>query len=226
VLGHGDLGTSLLFIFPLFIAYEIGVAFAPAGNGVDFVTHWMFAAVGRDRGHYLLLNLVLAGAFVGFVLYLRKKHSLELRSFTPMLLLSAIYALTLGSFIVFVMEKLLGFEGLLAIDRGTAIIISLGAGVHEELIFRLGLLAGGAYLIRACGLKHNWAIFAALIASALLFSAAHHIGPGSDDWDLTVFTYRAMAGAIFGLVFYFHSLAHAVYTHFLYDAYVLVFQAR
>lgn len=228
VLGHGDLGTSLLFIFPLFLAYEIGVAFTPAGNGVDFVTQWVYAAVGHDRSHYVILNLVLVGLFIALILYLRTQKMLQVRSFLPMLFLSGIYALTLGTFILFVMDKMLGFDGLMQIgelDAGTKLVISLGAGVHEELIFRLGLLAGGAYVIRALGVRHNWAIFIALVASALLFSAAHHIGPAGDPWNLVVFTYRALAGAIFGVLFYFQSLSHAVYTHFLYDTYVLLFQA-
>ena len=222
VLGRGDLATSLLFVFPLLVAYELGVAFAPAGNGVDFITQWMFAAVGEDRTHYIVLNLALAGAFVALVLYLRRRRALALGDFTPMLLLSAIYALSMGSFIVFVMDRLLGFDGLMAIDAGTALIISLGAGVHEELVFRLGLLAGGAYLLRLLGVRHRWAVVLALAASALLFAAAHHVGPGGEPWNPVVFTYRALAGAVFGTIFYVHSLAHAVYTHFLYDAYVLI----
>lgn len=227
VLGNGDLGTSLVFIFPLFLAYEIGVAFTPAGNGVDFVTEWAYAAVGHDRANYVILNLVLVGLFVALILYLRKQNMLQLRSFLPMLFLSGIYALTLGTFILFVMDKLLGFDGLMQIGElgtGTKLIISLGAGVHEEMIFRLGLMAGSAYVIRALGVRHNWAIFLALVGSALVFSAAHHIGPAGDPWSALVFTYRALAGAIFGVLFYFQSLSHAVYTHFLYDTYVLVFQ--
>ena len=51
---------------------------------------------------------------------------------------------------------------------------------------------------------------------------AHHVGPYGDPFARGVFTYRALAGVVFGLVFYYRSLAHAVYTHFLYDFYVLV----
>ena len=37
--GHGDLGSSLVLIFPLLLAYEIGVLFAGRVNGADLVTH-------------------------------------------------------------------------------------------------------------------------------------------------------------------------------------------
>ncbi len=225
VLGYGDLGTSLVLIFPLFLAYEIGVMFTPTMNGVDFITGWLFRAVDYDKSKYLMVHFVLALGFVGFIIYMRQKAMFQLRTFPPMIMESAIYALTLGTFIIFVMQKLLGFDGLMAtgdMEASHAFITSLGAGVHEELVFRLGMMAGGAYLLRASGLKHTWAVVLALAASSAVFSAVHHIGEYGDPWSLTVFTYRTLAGALFGLIFYFRSLSHAVYTHFLYDVYVLV----
>src|SRR5205814_1065638 len=81
--------------------------------------------------------------------YLRKKRSLGRIAPLPMLLESGIYALTLGSFIVFIMRRLLGIEPTLAVggqDAGTGIILSCGAGLYEELVFRLGACAGGAAL--------------------------------------------------------------------------------
>ncbi|RMH41380.1 MAG: CPBP family intramembrane metalloprotease [Deltaproteobacteria bacterium] len=226
-LGRGDLATSFAFIFPLFVGYELGVVFTPALNGVDFVTGWILHAVDGDRGRYVVVNLSLAVVYVAALWWLRRRRAVDLRAFMPMLLLSAIYALTLGSFIVFVMTRLLGFDGLLAtgdLGLGSRLIVAMGAGVHEELVFRLGLLAGGAYLLRAMGVRHRVAAAIAFVASSLLFSAAHHVGPLGDPFTLPVFVYRALAGAAFGAIFYFHSLSHAVYTHFLYDVYVLLFR--
>jgi membrane protease YdiL (CAAX protease family) len=37
-----------------------------------------------------------------------------------------------------------------------------------------------------------------------------------------VFTFRLLAGVAFALIFYYRSLAHAVYAHALYDVWVLV----
>jgi membrane protease YdiL (CAAX protease family) len=69
---------------------------------------------------------------------------------------------------------------------------------------------------------HRCAMPAALIGSALLFSLAHHLGPHGEAFLAQVFVYRTLAGVAFGLIFYYHSLAHAVYTHFFYDVYVLM----
>jgi hypothetical protein len=218
VLGRGDIATSLLYVFPLFLIYEVAVAFAPAMNGVDFVSRNLFALVGGDRRLYLLVHGILALLYVGLLVFLARKRKLHKGRFLPMLLESAIYALTLGSLIVFVMQSLLG----LSVGALTNVVLSLGAGVHEELVFRLGVLAGGAALIRLAGASHDGAVIAAFLVSSLVFSAAHHIGAAGEPWGLQVFVFRTLAGLLFGTIFYFRSLAHAVYTHALYDVYVLV----
>lgn len=220
--GHGDLPTSLLLIFPLFLAYQIGVMFSTTVNGVDFVTRWVFAACGYDRELYLIVHGVLAALFLGLLLFLRHRRKFDLGVVPPLLLESVIYALTLGTVIVFVMDRLLGLS-VTALDHSSQeIVMSLGAGVHEELVFRLGLMGGGAAALMLAGIGLGPAVAIALAVSAVVFSAAHHAGPLGEPFEQTVFVYRTLAGIAFGLIFYFRSLAHAVYAHFLYDVYVLV----
>ena len=229
-LGHGDLAASLILIFPLLLAYEVGVMFSSSVNGVVFVTRHVFAAVDRDRERYLLVQLVLALGFLGYVLYMRRRRDFARPAVMSLLLEATIYALTLGTFIVFLMQDVLGFalDGTAAMALGRAgevVVISLGAGVHEELVFRLGLMAGGTALLAWTGMRHGIAMALSLLGSALVFSLAHHIGPYGDPFQSGVFVYRALAGVIFGLIFYYRSLAHAVYTHFLYDLYVLALRS-
>jgi hypothetical protein len=208
--------------------------FSPTVNGVDFVTRWVFAAVGYDRERFLLVHLVLAVGFLAVLLYLRRRRTFRLRAFPPMLLESVAYAITMGTAIAVLMERVLGL-GLLVPgeldaevaggERTRVVVMSLGAGVHEELVFRLGLMGGGAAALMLVGLGRAVSVTAALAVSALLFSAAHHAGPMGEAFDTSVFVYRLLAGVVFGLIFYFRSLAHAVYTHFLYDLYVLLLRS-
>lgn len=225
-LGHGDLATSLLLIAPLFLVYEVGVMFSTSMNGVDFVTRGLYGALGSTRLHFLIAQAVLAGIYLLLLMQARRRRQVDAEQVLPMLLESAIYALTLGTFIVFVMQRLLGFwiniDHLALGSTGEAVVVALGAGVHEELVFRLGLMAGGAALLARTGMSRRVALPLALVVSALAFSAAHHLGPHGEPFTLSVFTYRALAGTAFGLIFYYRSLSHAVYTHFLYDLYVLV----
>jgi hypothetical protein len=241
--GHGDLAASLVLIVPIFLIYEIGVMFSPTINGVDFVTRSVFAAVGHDRDRYLLVHLLCAVAFTVWVLASQRRRTFSADVVAPLLMESAIYALTLGAAILALMQHLLGFEGKLAIDglgalamtdglsavslgpTGEALVVSLGAGVHEELVFRLGILSGGLALLLRSGLAPRLAIPLAVAGSALIFSLAHHLGPHGESFATSVFVYRALAGVAFGLIYWYRSLAHAVYAHVLYDVYVLVFRS-
>jgi hypothetical protein len=224
--GHGDLRTSLILVFPLFLAYQIGVMFSPTINGVDFMTRVMYGAMGSDRDNYLALQLVLAVTFVLYVTAQRERGRFTFRGIVPLVAESALYAITLGTLIVLIMQKLLGLELAIRLGAtGQAIVISLGAGVHEELIFRLGAMAGGMAVLSRVGIDSRIAMLVALFGSAILFSGAHHIGTHGDVLDTSVFTYRMLAGVAFGLIFYYRSLAHAVYAHFLYDVYVLVIRS-
>lgn len=236
-LGHGDLATSLILIAPLFLAYEIAVAFSRSVNGVDFVTRWVLAAVDHDSTHYLVTQLILVALFIVIVACAHRQRAAAREAAVPMMLESAIYALTLGSVIVLLMQELFGLAGageqlsgvagalsstsLSLGDTGEAVVIALGAGVHEELVFRLGLMAGTTALLHRAGVRRRLAVIAALIGSSLIFSLAHHVGAHGEPFHIDVFTYRTLAGVVFGLVFYHRSLAHAVYTHFFYDLYVL-----
>ncbi len=223
-LGYGHVASSLLLIFPLWITYELGLLLTPANNGVDFLSRVIFDLVERDAQHYLYLHLALGGIYLGILTALWRRGALALEQVTPMLLESSIYALTLGSLIIFVMDRLIGVE-LLAMgapEVGNALVISLGAGVHEELIFRLLLMGVGAALLSRVLPSRRLAILLAALLSALLFALAHHHGAGGEVFALPVFVYRAIAGLVFAAIFYYRSLAHAVYSHFLYDFYVLV----
>ncbi len=229
-LGRGDLTTSLLYIFPLLLIYQVGILFSSSINGADFVSRALMAAVGDDRVVYLGVHLALALAFFAIVYLLRSKRSLAIGDGLPMVAESAIYALTLGSLILVLMDRVFGMAiiadaDLNGIELGgsaQAIVASIGAGVHEELVFRLGVFAGLAFVLSKLGVKITIALLVAAVASSLLFSMAHHLGPYGEPFATRVFVYRALAGAAFTAIFYFRSLAHAVYSHFLYDVYVLV----
>ncbi|MCC6996809.1 MAG: CPBP family intramembrane metalloprotease [Deltaproteobacteria bacterium] len=218
--------TSVLFVLPLMLAYQIGILASGFRNGVDYVTRLLFWVVGYQRNLYLLVNLGILVLFVAAVLYLRKKQKLDLKRFPMMLVESTVYALLMGSFILFLMSKVLHLSPRLAIAGSGAydeLVMSIGAGVHEELVFRMGLMVGLAWLgARVFKLKSGAALAGAFLVSSVLFSAAHHIGPFGEPFKFGVFTYRLLSGLVFATIFYYRSFATAVYTHALYDIYVLL----
>jgi hypothetical protein len=224
--------TSVLLVFPLFIIYQIGVLSIPSTyNGADLLTSQMLRLLHGNGTTYLLINSVLAVAFLILVLVLRRKNTFDPRLFLPVLLESAIYALTMGSLICFVMIDFLHIDPKLLIGCSTTpeqaspvakIVLSLGAGVHEELVFRLIMVGGGVWLLtRGLGLRRWLAVGLAMIISSVLFSAAHHV-IGGEPFRVGAFTSRLLCGLVFATLFQTRGFAVAVYTHALYDIYVLI----
>lgn len=208
--GHGDVGSSLVLIFPLLLAYEIGVLFAGQVNGADLVTRALYSAAG-SRGVYLAIYAAIAVGFLIWIRQTRRWGTLRLELAGPVILEAALYALTLGALVSLIVDRLLGLGLTLP-----SVISALGAGVHEELVFRLAGVAGIVALARGA-LGERLAVVAAVIASSLLFAAAHHLGAHGEPWTAHAFAFRAIAGAAFAAIFWFRSLAHAVYAHVLYD---------
>jgi hypothetical protein len=199
-----------VLIVPLFLAYEIGVLFAGNVNGADVVTRSVYAALGRQT--YLLVN---AGIAIVFLLWVRRQdrwRALSLEAIAPVIIEAVIYAITLAAVVAFGLHRLLG----LSLTPGAA-VNALGAGVHEELVFRLGAMGGLVALLLRIGGDRRVVVAFALVAAAVAFAGAHHVGQYGEPFTKHAFAFRITAGIVFGLVFWFRSLAHAVYAHAFYD---------
>ena len=216
-------------MFPLWLAYQAGVMFLPnVGNGADLITGHLIALLGQSQPKYLALNACLFAAFLALVLVLRRRQRFELWLFIPVILESSVYALTMGSLILYGMG-LVGINPSLAVvakhdlaGLGTRIALSIGAGVNEELVFRLILLTATVALFhKVFGVRHWLALVAGFVISAVLFSAAHHV-IGGEPFHVGPFVYRIGCGLFFAALFQWRGFAVAVYTHALYDIYVMV----
>jgi membrane protease YdiL (CAAX protease family) len=224
-----NLLTSLVLVFPLFLVYQVGVLFTlPMLNGADFVTILLFRTFGLSLKGYLLFLAGLVLLFGLGVTLLQRRQRFNRAVILPVLLESTIWALTMGSLIVLVMTKLLGFSPRLAAgieSQGllTRLVMSLGAGVYEETVFRLGLLGGLVVLFQRGLRTARWAALSgAFLVSSVLFSAIHHVPPYGDPFAIEPFTFRVLAGMFFGLLYQWRGFAVAVYTHAIYDVFVLV----
>jgi hypothetical protein len=230
--GRVDPLTSAILVFPLFLIYQLGILLSRGLNGVDFVTSSLVQLCERDLGNYLI---VLAGLLVGYaaiLILLRQRDSFDPKAFVPVLAESTFYALTMGSIILFVMHRFVELVPGLVVSGPLAaalssglnfldiVVISAGAGLHEELLFRLLGIGGLSWLLAgAMGEKQAWVM--ALVISSLTFSLAHHIGPSGEPFEFAAFSYRALAGVMFALIYQVRGFAVAVWTHAIYDVYVL-----
>jgi membrane protease YdiL (CAAX protease family) len=222
-----NLLTSLILVFPLFLIYQVGVLFTwPLANGVDFVTTLFYRIFGPNLAGYLgFLGCVLL-LFLVTVMALGRRQHFNRAVIIPVLLESVIWALTMGSLIVLIMTKLLGLAAGMkgqSLSLGTRFVMSLGAGVYEETVFRLGLLSGLVLVLEKLARVARWAaMIGALLLSSAVFSAMHHLPPYGDPVALGPFVFRVLAGVFFSLLFWWRGFAVAVYTHAFYDIFVLV----
>ncbi|HEV2150341.1 MAG TPA: CPBP family intramembrane glutamic endopeptidase [Longimicrobiaceae bacterium] len=230
---------SLLFAIPLLLLYEAGAAWvsatseAPLRNGADVLLRALLATGGLHDTIALTAFLVAVAGVVVVAEWRRKRmRGVEGRVFAGMMAESAVYALLFGVVVGTATQWVLEGAGVrLAADGGTlaslplaeGIVLSLGAGIYEELVFRV-LLAGGLFLLfRSGGLPRTRSgVFAALL-SALAFSAFHYIGPYGDPWQLGSFTFRFLAGLAFSALFLVRGFGIAAWTHALYDVFLLLF---
>jgi hypothetical protein len=197
-------------------------------NGADFVTVLLFQTLGLSlKGYFGFLAAVLV-LFAGALLVLRRRQRFDRAMVIPVVLESLVWALTMGSLIVFVMTRVLGFGPRLAVGiegQGliTRFVMSLGAGVYEETVFRLGLMNGLILILEKVFKVVRWvALPVAFLVSAAVFSAMHHLPPYGEPLALSPFVFRMLAGIFFGLLFWRRGFAVAVYTHAFYDIFVLV----
>jgi hypothetical protein len=230
---------SLLFAIPLLLLYELGAAWTSEGgartlrNGADVLLRSLLAAGGvRGTMGFTAILIALAAVFI-LVERRRLRNSSPLRPsvFAAMMAESTLYALLLGAVVGSATQWLLGGWGarlgadggaLLDLSPAQGIVLSLGAGIYEELLFRV-LLAGGLFvLFRQGGLPSARAGVFAAILSALAFSAFHYIGPYGDAWALGSFTFRFLAGLVFSVLFLVRGFGIAAWTHALYDIFLLL----
>ena len=98
---------------------------------------------------------------------------------------------------------------------------SIGAGVFEELVFRLGLMSLLVWLfmraVRGFGLPGWVAGVFAVVVSALVFSWFHHFC--GEQYDRGRFVFRTMAGVLLGLLMWARGYGVCVYTHTVYNLY-------
>jgi hypothetical protein len=228
---------SLSFAFPLLVVYEV-LAFslshgdvAGVRNGADVLLKRLFVTLGGKNG-LVVFGALLAGGGVAIALRdLRRSGKVEPRFFVYMLAESVCYALVFGGVTGTLTGLLLsGMAGphlsLLAIAPSglslpSQLMISLGAGIYEELLFRVMLVSGLAWVARrGFGWSASGAGVFAVVLGALIFSAFHYIGPYGEPLELGSFTFRTVAGLLFSGLYLLRGFGITAWTHALYDVFL------
>jgi hypothetical protein len=224
-----DAWSDLALTLPLFVAYHLGVVFLPVRNAADIVTRELVTLADNNLAAYGGLTLAIGVVFVGVLALIGRRQELRWQRFLWIALEGILYAVAMRLIAGYVVGSLrLGEGGAVTEPPGVfaAVVLSVGAGFYEEIAFRVILFGLGARLLRLFAepipegsarlLTFGWAVVA-----ALGFSAWHYVGPMGDPFELRSFVFRWVCGLVFTVIYAFRGFAPVVWTHTVYDVWVL-----
>jgi len=242
------LSTGFLFALPLLLAYEIGILWtgSDVANGAGVLLRVLVSLAsdlaGARQWHLAVFNgLVVLAVFAAVIkTHDRGQPLWRPRLYAGMVCESFLYCLGL-LLLMFWVPGLLRDVSMAApalqasapvpaadpmADPVLGTVLSLGAGVYEEIFFRLFLLGGCVWLLTSgFGMEKGGAESVALVVSAVLFSVFHHLGALGDPWVWSVVIIRTVAGIFLGAIYLQRGLGIAIWAHALYDVVIVALRS-
>jgi membrane protease YdiL (CAAX protease family) len=210
--------TCLLFLLPLLIAYEWGcrlMATSPehlrAFHDVQ-VFFRFFGAVGRHLPSLAVATILL-------MTHIARKDPWKPDFATAGCMALESVALCLPLFLLDALSN--RYIGLSSHRFAHAawqpkLVMAIGAGIYEELVFRLALFTLlSILLIDVLRLPKAKSMLVIVVASAIAFSAYHYLG--SEPFLLRTFAFRTGAGIYFGAIFLWRGFGITSGAHAAYD---------
>jgi hypothetical protein len=196
-------------------------------NGADVLLKTIFVIFGGRRG-LIAFGVILCGAGVWLIARDLKRHGpIRPAVLATMMLESVVYAVFFGFVVSGLTSMLLRVplmlvagqpdRGVAALPLGTQLVVSLGAGIYEELLFRVLLVSGLVALGQVLKWRRPVAVTVAVVVSAIIFSSFHYIGPYGDRLELSSFVFRTIAGMMFSVLYVARGFGITAWTHALYD---------
>ena len=237
--------ACLIFLAPLLLIYEAGVLWfggdqpLSVRNGADYWLRSGLMSIGLEA--FLLPGLIIGGLLIwhrygDYPWRISRETLVGMFAESMILAVCLLFVAQLQDMAfqcwfpsdVSIRETSPGQRPLLAIPAnfGGRMISYLGAGVYEEVMFRLMLLPAAMVLLqRVFKMKVGWSAFLAVFLTSLFFSVAHYLGSAGEAFSLFSFTFRMTAGCFFATVFLFRGFGITVGCHALYDLMVGVLTA-
>jgi len=213
------LSVSLVLVLPLLLAYEVGILLfkSPVENLAGLLVKQVISIFG-DHSLLILTGLV-AVVFVVALLAKQRRPERAFRLYGVMLLESVAWAALLGPVVVAVGSKVLCLGAVAELQQPVLrVILLMGAGAWEELVFRFGLLGGFLWLTTRL-MKGNRTLLTVVgvVLSSLLFALFHHVGELGDPITADRILFRTLAGAALCVLYLLRGLGIGVYTHAFYN---------
>ena len=220
---------SIISILPLIVLYQWGIVESGYAQR-NMAEVWLVGPLqwfGLGAAH--VLNIVVVVALVAALWRSARSSSFSLLMVVAIIGEAAFYGALLykaGPVLAGILdERAANVFFAVNLWPSAPLLLALGAGVYEELLFRLVLIGGGALLLRKVFLWGKvWSLAVMLLVSSVLFALMHHIGPLGEPLESYTFLFRTICGLLLGAIFLGRGLGVAVWTHAIYNALVMLQQ--
>ena len=226
--------VCLAFLAPLLAVYELGAVWIAVSGGPDLgaggADGWLRCGLAQaGPAAALALPAVVAAVLLGWNFYGQHRWAVDGETLAGMFGESVLFAALLAGAAMGVRTLLPAADaGAVTADLSHAdetdpppaavrAVGAVGAGIYEELVFRLALLPLGYGLFRLLRCGPRGAALLSVAATSLLFALCHHLGPAAEVPRWVPFCFRAAAGAALAGLFWVRGFGVAAGTHAAYD---------
>ena len=218
---------SAIAALPLLVIYEILIVLSQSPywgirNAADVWIRTFLMAFDLQVQHLTFVLIGISLALIPIAKSRARGMKLKANYFALMFAESLAFSLVLGV----VLQSILRMGELSSGGPGSGLIqnlaLSVGAGLFEEIIFRVLLLNLLFLLLSPLFKKKVVSAVVAVLLASFLFSLSHYVGTMADTWQLYSFMFRWAAGLLFTVLYFIRGFAITSYTHALYDIWVLV----
>lgn len=222
---------SYFVSLPLLLMYELLIYLSQPDTdqivriSVDVWIKTLFSYIGRD---VLSISLIVIAIIGFFVIYRERKRLSSLKGsyFFLMVAEASVYAFVLALIISTTVSNLLHIIQVQPVETlglTQKLALSLGAGLYEELFFRVILVSSLLYIFKKQFAKQNIAYALAMVLAAAIFSAVHYVGALGDPFTFGSFLFRFLFGLALNAIYIWRGFGMAAWTHAMYDLMVVVF---
>ena len=218
---------SAVAALPLLVIYEILIVLSQSRywgirNAADVWIRTFLMAFDLQAQHITFVLIGISLALIPIAKSRARGIKLKANYFALMFAECLAFSLVLGV----VLQSILRLGGLSSGGPGSGLMqnlaLSVGAGLFEEIIFRVILLNLLFLLLSPLLKKRVAAAVVSVLLASFLFSLSHYVGTMADTWQLYSFMFRWAAGLLFTVLYFVRGFAITAYTHALYDIWVLV----
>jgi membrane protease YdiL (CAAX protease family) len=222
---------ALVLVLPMMVVYQVGlIVLAHLGqkthevrNAADLFLENVLGVSGL--GGQIVSGAAVVGVLVGWQVLWRRPWRMRLLYVVGMLLEGVFYALILllsYRLVTGLLQRVPLVAGGSLKGVPGQVVLSLGAGVYEEFLFRLLLIGCLMYLLRwARAGRVSSAVLASLLA-AVTWSLFHMVGEETKALVPLVFLVRSSAGLVFAGLFFGRGFGITTATHAFFNVILIL----